>query len=129
MGYRLESYGAEAKLITLVRQIGEKGKSTVRIRNEYGEWFYTDLGTRQGDPLSTFLFITYLDRVMDQLKENVCEVSINGIHINNLRFADDFDLIDHNVNFLQSQIEKTKELSEQTGLLVHTKKTSTDSNT
>ena len=46
---------------------------------------------------------------MDQVRENACGVNIGGMRINNLRFADDIDLIDEDVNSLQSQIEQTKE--------------------
>ena len=121
----LKSYGVETKMVTLLQKIYEKAQAAVRVGKENGEWFGTDVGTRQGDPLSPLLFIAYLDRVMDQVRENTCGVNIGGIRINNLRFADDIDLIDEDVNSLQSQIEQTKEAAEQAGLLVHTKKTKT----
>ena len=119
----LKSYGVETKMVTLLQKIYEKAQAAARVGNENGEWFGTDVGTRQGDPLSPLLFIAYLDRVMDQVRENACGVNIGGTRINNLRFADDIDLIDEDVNSLQSQIEQTKEAAEQAGLLVHTKKT------
>ena len=46
----------------------EKAQSAVRIGRHQGEWFRTNLGTRQGDPLSPLLFITYLERVIDPVK-------------------------------------------------------------
>ena len=121
----LKSYGVETKMVNLLQKIYEKAQSAVRVGKENGEWFGTDVGTRQGDPLSPLLFIAYLDRVMDQVRENAYGVNIGGIRITNLRFADDIDLIDEDVNSLQSQIEQTKEAAEQAGLLVHTKKTKT----
>ena len=48
----LRSYGIEEKMVTLLQKIYEKAQSTVRIGKHQGEWFHTDLGTRQGDPLS-----------------------------------------------------------------------------
>ena len=119
----LESYGVESKMVTLLRQIYEKAQSAVRIGNEYGEWFHTDVGTRQGDPLSPLLFIAYLDRVMDQVRQNTSGIQIGGMSINNLRFADDIDLIDEDFSSLQRQIELTKETAEQAGLLLNTNKT------
>ena len=53
-------------MVTLLQKIYEKAQSAVRIGNNQGEWFHTNAGTRQGDPLSPLLFITYLERVMDQ---------------------------------------------------------------
>ena len=66
----LKSYGVDAKMITLLQNIYEKSQSAVRIGTDYGEWFRTDVGTRQGDPLSPLLFIAYLERVMDQVRQN-----------------------------------------------------------
>ena len=100
----LKSYGVETKMVALLEKIYENAQSAVRIGKETGDWFRTDVGTRQGDPLSPLLFIAYLDRVMDQVREDTCGVKIGGITINNLRFADDIDLIDEEVDPLRTQI-------------------------
>ncbi|CAM4979652.1 unnamed protein product [Rotaria socialis] len=94
----LKSYGVDAKMITLLQKIYEKSQSAVRIGRDNGEWFRTDVGTRQGDPLPPLLFIAYLERVMGQVRQNICGINISGILINNLRFADDIDLIDEDVS-------------------------------
>jgi len=121
----LKSYGVETKIITLLQNIYEKSQSAVRIGNDYGEWFQTDVGTRQGDPLSPLLFIAYLERVMDQVRQSTCGINVGGILINNLRFADDIDLIDEDLSSLQRQIELTKTAAEQSGLMLNINKTKT----
>jgi hypothetical protein len=121
----LQSYGVEKKMITLLQKIYKKAQSAVRIGKDRGDWFQTDVGTRQGDPLSPLLFITYLERVMDQVKQNTCGVNISGIIVNNLRFADDIDLIDEEYSSLQNQTELVREAAEQAGLTVNTNKTKT----
>jgi hypothetical protein len=121
----LRSYGVEEKMVTLLQKIYEKAQSAVRIGKNYGDWFHTDVGTRQGDPLSPLLFIAYLERVMDHLKESNCGIIISGIQVNNLRFADDIDLIDENCNSLQKQFETIRVAAEQTGLVVNIAKTKT----
>jgi hypothetical protein len=121
----LKSYGVQTKMITLLQKIYEKSQSAVRIGNDYGEWFQTDVGTRQGDPLSPLLFIAYLERVMDQVRQNTCGINIGGIVINNLRFADDIDLIDEDASSLQRLVEQTKTAAEQSGLMLNTNKTKT----
>ena len=121
----LKSYGVETKMVTLLEKIYESAQSAVRIGKETGESFRTDVGTRQGDPLSPLLFIAYLDRVMDQVRQNTCGVNIGGLSINNLRFADDIDLVDEDISSLRRQIEQTKDAAEKAGLLVNTKKTKT----
>jgi len=66
----LKSYGVDNKMITLLQQIYGKSRSAVRIGIDLGEWFQSSVGTRQGDPLSPLLFITYLERIMDQITSN-----------------------------------------------------------
>ena len=83
-------------MVTLLHRIYEKAQSTVRIGKYRGKRFHTDLRTRQGDPLSPLLFITYLERVMDHVKESNCGIRLGGTLISNLRFPDDIDLIDEN---------------------------------
>ncbi|CAF4868439.1 unnamed protein product [Rotaria socialis] len=112
-------------MVTLLQKIYEKAQSAVQIGKDYGEWFQTDVGTRQGDPLSPLLFIAYLERVMDQVRQNICEINIDGIFINNLSFADDTDLIDEEVSSLQRQIELTKTAAEKAGHILNINKTKT----
>ena len=52
------------------------------------------VGNRQGDPISPNAFILYLERLMDPVQEHSeAGVIISGSRINNLKFADDVDLI------------------------------------
>ena len=110
---------------TLLQKIYEKAQSIVRIGKKQGEWFHADLGTRQGDPLSPLLFITYLERVMDHTKESSCGIRLGGTLVNNLRFADDMDLINEDFKSLQKQLEKTRAVAEQAGMIVNVGKTKT----
>ena len=70
--------------ITLLQKIYEKAQSAVWIGKENGDWFATDVGAREGDPLSPLLFIAYLDRAMDQVRQNTCGINIGGIRISYL---------------------------------------------
>ena len=110
-------------MVTLLQKMYEKAQSAVRIGKNQGEWFHADLGTRQGDPLSPLLCITYLERVMDHVKESNCEIRLGRTLVNNLRFADDIDLIDEDYRSLQEQVEKIRTVEEQVGLIVSVGKT------
>ena len=90
----LRSYGIEEKMVTLLQKINEKAQSVVRVGRYQGEWFHTNVGTRQDHPFSPLLFITYLERIMDHVKESNCGIRLSGTLVNNLRFVDDIDLID-----------------------------------
>ena len=121
----LRSYGVDNKMVTLLEKIYEKSQSAVRLGTDIGEWFKTSVGTRQGDPLSPLMFIAYLDRVMDKIKQENSGVNISGTQVNNLRFADDIDLLDEDCDSLHQQMEKIKQVSEQAGLIMNTTKTKT----
>ena len=62
---------------------------------------------------------------MDQVRQNTCGINVGGVMINNLRFADDIDLIDEDLSSLQRQIELTKTAAEQAGLMLNINKTKT----
>jgi hypothetical protein len=121
----LKSYSVDIKMVTLLQKIYDNAYSAVRTGNDNGEWFRTDVGTRQDDPLSPLLFVAYLERVMDQMRQNTCGINISGILTNNLRFADDIDLIDEDISSLQRQIELTKTAADQAGLVLNINKTKT----
>lgn len=121
----LKSYGVGSRLIEILRNIGERAKSAVKFEQEIGEWFNITVGTRQGDPLSPSIFITYLERVMDNFQELETGISIQGTKINNLRFADDIDLIEESKDKLQEMMKTMSDNGKQAGLRINIDKTKT----
>ena len=112
-------------MVTLLQKIYWKAQSAVQIGRHQGEWFRTNVGTRKGDPLSPLLFIVCLERVMDHVKESNCGIRLGGTPVNNLRFAEDIDLVDEDYKSLQEQLEKTRAVAELVGLIVNIRKTKT----
>ena len=92
----------------LLQKIYDKVQSAVRLERHQGEWFPTNVGTPQGDPLSSLLFSEYLERVMDHVKESNCGIRLGRTLVNNLKFADDIELIDEDYKSRQEQLEKTR---------------------
>ena len=62
---------------------------------------------------------------MDHVKDSNCGIRLHETLVNNLRFADDIDLIDEDYKSLQEQLEKTKVVAEQAELIVNVGKTKT----
>ena len=52
-------------------------------------------------------------------------LSVNGLRVNNLRFADDIDLLETDRDTLQENLELLKEDSEKAGLKINIGKTKT----
>jgi len=76
------------------------------VSNTVGSWFATPAGTKQGDPFSPTAFIIDLERIMETVQQTEeSGISIQGLRINNLRFADDVDLLETNRDGLQSNLE------------------------
>ena len=121
----LRSHGVEEKMVTLLQKIYEITQLAVRIREMQGVWFPIHIGTRQEDPLSPLLFIVYLERAMDHLKESKCGININGIILNNLRYVNDIDLVDEECSSAEKQFEATRIAAEEAGLVMFIAKTKT----
>jgi len=122
----LRSYNVQQQLIDMLRAIYGQSKAAVRLDDELGEWFNQTLGTRQGDPLSPVIFITYLERIMDVVREESGQqsgVSLHGHLIDNLRFADDVNLLQEDRDALQEQLSVLEGAGEKAGLLINQKKT------
>src|SRR6218665_2980740 len=88
-----------------------------------GPWFYTNRGTRQGDPISPDLFITLLERVSVKTRERLGILVISGTRINNLCFADDIDLIDEDEQRLKQTVQELNDEGKRYGLNMNFEKT------
>jgi len=68
--------------------------SAVLLNNQVGDYFKTTVGVRQGCLLSPVLFNLFLENIMrETLHDFHSTISIGGRPLNNLRFADDIDLM------------------------------------
>src|SRR6218665_2060351 len=104
-------------LLALMKSIAENAQAAVRVDKELGEWFRMTVGTRQGNPISSTTFIIYLERIMDIIRDR--EVRIQGHNINNLKFADDIDMIEENRNKLQENMNEVRKVGEAAGLKIN----------
>jgi len=121
----LESYGADHQLVRLLRDINENAQAAVKICGQEGSWFATSRGTRQEDAISPTVFIADLERAMDKVKNGEERISVHGIKINNLRFADDLDIIEEDKSTLERTIHTLHKEAIRYGLLMNADKTKT----
>ena len=121
----LRSYGVEEKIINILSHIYNNSKAAVRFGKDIGDWISQEVGTKQGDPVSPTLFITYLERVLERLQDIEKRVSVHGHYINNLRFADDIDVLASNWEDLQEMVDIVSENGKKAGLIINERKTET----
>ena len=79
-------------------------------------------GVRQGCVLSSDLFSLYSEKILREIKD-LNGIKINGININNIRYADDTVLIAESEKELQDLLNKIEIESEKLGLQLNVKKT------
>jgi len=88
------------------------------------EWFKVVVGVGQGCNLSPYLFLLLLEAVMQLALQNTeAGVLMDGQVVNNLRFADDIDLIAESETDLQELTDKVNCYSKKLGLRINEKKT------
>ena len=90
----MRGFGIEEGLLQTTQSLYNSASSAVLLNNNIGNYFKTTVGVRQGCLLSPVLFNLYLENIMrETLHEFESTISIGGRTINNLRFADDIDLM------------------------------------
>ena len=104
----MKSYGMDQKLIILIKTIYSETQLAVLVDGHLSEWFQMTIDNRQGvNPLSPRSFALFLERIMDKIKNRENRgVSVHGNRVNNLRFADDIDIIEQSNEKLQDTVDK-----------------------
>ena len=100
-------------------------ETTVRIGHGTIDWFLIGKGVRQGCILSPCLFNFYAEYIMRNagLEEAQAEIKIARRNINNIRYADDTNLMAESEEELKSLLMKVKVESEVVGLKLNIQKT------
>jgi len=119
----LGQYGMGTWLIVLLKNTSENAQAAVRINNELGKWFNVRKRTRQGDLVLPYVFITHLERVMDANKDLKGGITVHGVCINNLRFADDIDVTEASSSSIQEAAQLLNKQGKQSGLVINKAKT------
>ena len=92
-------------------------EATVRTGSGTTEWFQIGEGVQQGCILSSFLFNLYAEYIMWNavLDESQAGIKTAGRNINNLRYADDSNVMAESEEELKSLLVKVKEEHEKAG--------------
>ena len=111
------------RLIRLLQDINGTSQAAVRTCGGVGSWFRTSRGMRQGDPISPTVFITDLERAMDRIKSKEKGISVQGMCINNLGFADDVDILEKDAMELEHTTQMLNDEAKKYGLFMNSEKT------
>ena len=100
----LKEMGIPDYLTCLLRNLYAGQEATVRTGYGTTDWFQIGRGVRQGCILSPCLFILYAEYIMRNAELEEAQAGINtaGRNINNLRYADDTNLMAESEKELKS---------------------------
>ena len=117
--------GIRDDLTCLLRNLYADQEATVRTVHGTTDWFQIAKGVYQGYILSPCLFNLYAEYIMRNtvLEEAQAGIKIARRNINNLRYADDTNVMAESEEELQSLLMKVKENSEKVGLKLNIRKT------
>ena len=107
--------GYSLNTVDLLRALYEPFQSTVRVIGELTSWFTTATGVHQGCILSPQLFNILLELVL--------RLAIQDEQINNLRFADDINLLAETKVNLQFLVARVDTFGKKFGLTINSSKT------
>ena len=92
-----------------LEQLYAKSTSKVRVGAKFSEKFPCSVGVRQGCVLSPSLFNVFLEEIVSTTVEELAGgVCVQGLLVNNLRFADDIALITDESNELKLLTNRLK---------------------
>ena len=103
--------GIPDHLTCLLRNLYAGQEATVRTGHATTDWFQIGKGVCQGCVLSPCLFNLYAEYIMQnaRLDEAQTGIKIAGRNINNIRYADDTNLMAENEEELKSLLMKVRE--------------------
>ena len=119
----LVDMGFPTHLVSLIANLYENQKATIRWNGDHCEYFNIEKGVRQGCILSPHLFSMYTEQIMRQSELEDEGVKISGEKISNLRYADDTALLANSYDSMCNILNKVNDAGERSGLKLNAKKT------
>ena len=122
--YKLIHIGIRGEMLNIIRSMYSCTKSFVKACNNQSEPFVCNLGVRQGECLSPFLFAMYINDLEDEIiHKGVGGVDIGMLKLFILLYADDIFLLAENELDMQNYLDALYEYSMKWRLCVNIEKT------
>lgn len=106
----------------LIHNIYKESMAYIKLHRDTDS-FPLQRGVRQGDTLSPKLFSAVLEYAFKTLNLSDKGVNIDGVKLNNLRFADDIVIISDNLKEAQEMINELSLATQKVGLNINKQKT------
>ena len=118
----LTDIGIDGKDVGLIESLYWTQKAYIRLKENMSDEIKIKRGVRQGCVLSPCLFNLYTEKIFRQIED--CKgVTIGGLNINNLRYADDTVLLADTMEDLQAIVNKINDIGKVYSMKINAKKT------
>ena len=106
IGYKLLKIGVRGEMLDIIKSIYQNVKSQIKKNNNLSSSFTCNIGVRQGEGLSPFLFSMCLNDLEDELRINgVHGIVIDLIQLFVLLYADDIIVMATTASDLQKALD------------------------
>ena len=120
----LKNTGIDSKDLRIITNLYWNQTANVKIEGAFTDTVKIMRGVRQGCVLSPLLFNMYAEAIFTEALENSNEgILVNGVRINNIRYADDTVLITSDLLEMQSLLDRINTVGIKFGLHINIKKT------
>ena len=122
---RLQKLGINGFFLRNIWAMYTKTEYCIKLKNGYTHSIDSNLGLKQGCPLSPMLFNLYIDDIDKNFDDTCDPVTIQNENINHFLYADDLVMLSQSKEGLQKCIDKAFEFSESKHLKISVKKSKT----
>ena len=121
--YKLRENSIGSKAFTIIKDMYKCCQSSIKIENQFSEFFEINRGVKQGDSLSPTLFNIYVNDLHSIFSRQCDPVCIDTNYINSLSFADDLVILSESAEGLQQALNKLELYCHKWQLTVNINKT------
>ena len=122
---RLKFLGINGLFLRNIEAMYLKTEYLIRYRNGYLDPIFSNIGLKQGSPLSPMLFNLYIDDIIN-IFDNACDpITIHGKNISHFLYADDLVILSSSERGLQTGLDRLQDFANQKRLTISTEKSKT----
>ena len=119
----LKDYGIDGRIWENIKSIYQSVQYSIKIKNKVMKPISSNLGLKQGCPLSPLLFNIYINNITQYLQPTEEDsITVNNHKVTHFMYADDLVIVSASKNGLQNKLDKLSKFSDTKDLTINTKK-------